>query len=128
MVNAGFQSALSNNIVAEHPELWFGEQFYIMNDLICCELRVMLIATGTSVKCYSPKMFLPSKHPLKISFSRIMRMLQRLLETSVQSNICNFFLGLLIRLICHLLNTCEICLVGVSLGICVLQFQKTNFV
>ncbi|GFT81510.1 uncharacterized protein TNCV_3673611 [Trichonephila clavipes] len=39
----------------------------------------------------------------------------------------NFFLGLLIRRIYHLLNTCQIWLVDVSLVIRILQLQKTKF-
>ena len=35
LVNAAFQSVLSNNIMAEHPELWSGVLFRIMNDPIC---------------------------------------------------------------------------------------------
>ena len=62
-VNAAFQSALSNDIVAEHPELWSGVGFRIMDDPICYELRVNSIATGTSVKSYSLKSSLPSKLP-----------------------------------------------------------------
>ncbi|GFT34044.1 transposable element Tcb2 transposase [Trichonephila clavipes] len=38
-VNVAFHSALSNDIVALHPELWFGERFHIMDDLIFYELR-----------------------------------------------------------------------------------------
>ena len=57
-VNAAFQSALSNDIVAEHPELWSGVGFRIMDDRICYELMVILIAIGTSMKCcYSSKSF-----------------------------------------------------------------------
>ncbi|GFT76280.1 uncharacterized protein TNCV_564531 [Trichonephila clavipes] len=75
-----------------------------MDDPIYCELRVISIATGTSVKCYNPKSFPSFKTSLELSFSRIMHahMLQRLFETSVQPNTCNFFLGLLIRRICRL--------------------------
>ncbi|GFS94213.1 uncharacterized protein TNCV_3786701 [Trichonephila clavipes] len=100
-----------------------------MEDPICYELRVISIATGKSMKCYSPKSLPSLKASLELSFSRIMRtpMLQRLFETSVQPNTCNLFFGLLIRLICRLLSTCEIWLVGVSLVIRVLQLQKTNF-
>ena len=36
-VNVSFQSALSNDIMAEHPELWSGVRFRIMNDSICYE-------------------------------------------------------------------------------------------
>ncbi|GFS95172.1 uncharacterized protein TNCV_2705181 [Trichonephila clavipes] len=43
-VNADFQSALSNDIVAYPPELCFGVGFRIMNDPICYELRVISIA------------------------------------------------------------------------------------
>ncbi|GFV19405.1 transposable element Tcb1 transposase [Trichonephila clavipes] len=81
-----------------------------------------LNTTGTSVKCYSPKSFPSFKAFLELSFSRIMHahMLQRLFETYVQPNTCNFFLGLFIRRICHLLSTWGIGLVGVSLVIRVL--------
>ena len=40
LVNAVFQSELSNYIVAEHPRLWSGMGFRIMNNPICYELRV----------------------------------------------------------------------------------------
>ncbi|GFX07754.1 hypothetical protein TNCV_4160231 [Trichonephila clavipes] len=46
LVNAVFQRALSNHIVAKHPELWLGVRFRIMDDPICNELRVISIATG----------------------------------------------------------------------------------
>ena len=49
-VNAAFQRALSNGIMAERPELWSGVRFRIMDDPICYELSVILIATGMSVK------------------------------------------------------------------------------
>ncbi|GFU04638.1 hypothetical protein TNCV_4377181 [Trichonephila clavipes] len=70
-VNVAFQSALSNDIVALHPQLWFGEGFLIMDDPICYELRVISIVAGTSVKCYSPKSFPSFKVSLKVSFNRI---------------------------------------------------------
>ena len=54
-VYAAFHNALSKDIVAEQLELWPVVQFLIMSDPICCELRVISIATGTSVKCYRPK-------------------------------------------------------------------------
>ncbi|GFX49627.1 uncharacterized protein TNCV_4902691 [Trichonephila clavipes] len=54
-------------------------------------------------------------------------MLQRLFESSVQPNACNFFLDLLIRWIGHLLSTCGIWLVGISFVIHVLQLEKMNF-
>ncbi|GFT15137.1 uncharacterized protein TNCV_3141941 [Trichonephila clavipes] len=38
-LNAAFQSALSNDIVTSHTELWFGVRFCIMDDPICYELR-----------------------------------------------------------------------------------------
>ena len=70
-----------------------------MDDPVCYGLRVISIATGTSVKCYSPKSFPFFKASLEPSFSRLIRahMLQRLVETSVQPNTCTFFLGLLIH-------------------------------
>ena len=49
--------ALSNNIVAEHPELWSGMQFRIMDNPICYELKAIPIATGTFMKWDSPKSF-----------------------------------------------------------------------
>ncbi|GFT72536.1 uncharacterized protein TNCV_973981 [Trichonephila clavipes] len=85
---------------------------------ICYELRVISIATGTSVKCYSPKSFPSFQASLELSFIRIMHahMLQRLFKTYVQPNTCNFFLGLLIRRLYRLLSTCGIWLVCVSLA------------
>ena len=50
-VNAAFQSALSNDIVAEHPEFWSGVRLRVMDVPIFYELRVISIAAGTSVKC-----------------------------------------------------------------------------
>ncbi|GFW20219.1 hypothetical protein TNCV_1855431 [Trichonephila clavipes] len=38
-VSAAFQKALWNDIVVQHPELWFGLQFLIMDDPICNEFR-----------------------------------------------------------------------------------------
>ncbi|GFW88369.1 transposable element Tcb2 transposase [Trichonephila clavipes] len=43
-----------------------------MDDPICYELRIISIATGSSMKCYSPKSFPSSKASLELSFSRIM--------------------------------------------------------
>ena len=94
-----------------------------MDDLIRYELKAISIATGASVKCYNLKSFPSNKASLVLSFNRIMNahMLQRLLETFVESNTEDFFLGLLIHQICRLLSTCDIWLVGVWLEICVLQ-------
>ncbi|PRD29413.1 UNVERIFIED_CONTAM: hypothetical protein NCL1_29473 [Trichonephila clavipes] len=63
-----------------------------------------------------------------LSFSRVMHahMLQNLFEISVQPNTSNFFLRQLIRRMSHLLSTCGIWLVVVSLVIRVLQLNKTN--
>ncbi|GFS76699.1 uncharacterized protein TNCV_1622721 [Trichonephila clavipes] len=58
-----------------------------MDNPICYDLWVISIATGTFVKCYSPKSFPSFKSSLELYFSRIMHahMLQRLFETcSVQ--------------------------------------------
>ena len=38
-VNTAFQSALSNDIVVEHPGLWSGARFRIMDDPICYEFK-----------------------------------------------------------------------------------------
>ena len=70
-VNATCRSTSSNVIVDEHPELWPGVRLRIMDDLSCYELWVILTATGTSVKCRSPKSFLSLKAFLKLSFNRI---------------------------------------------------------
>ncbi|GFV12188.1 uncharacterized protein TNCV_1536851 [Trichonephila clavipes] len=55
-----------------------------MDDPVCYELKVISIATSTSVKCYSPKSFPSLKASLEQSFSRIMHahMLQKLFKTS----------------------------------------------
>ena len=84
--NAAFQSALSNDIVIKHPELWSGVQFHIMDDPICCELSVISVATGTSMKFYRHELFSSFKATLELSFNRIMhaQMLKRLSESSVQ--------------------------------------------
>ncbi|GFT03327.1 uncharacterized protein TNCV_2985021 [Trichonephila clavipes] len=96
-MNATFQSALSKDIVAQHPRLWFGVQFRIMDYPIRYELRVISVGKGTSVKCCSPKSFPSFKASLELSVSRIIhaQMLQRLFETSVQPKTCNFFLACL---------------------------------
>ncbi|GFV66703.1 uncharacterized protein TNCV_2595231 [Trichonephila clavipes] len=69
--------------------------------------NLLPIAIGTFMKCYNPKSFPSFKVSLELSFRRIMHahMLQKLFETSVQPNTCNFFLGLLIPWICRLLST-----------------------
>ncbi|GFV56209.1 uncharacterized protein TNCV_3266161 [Trichonephila clavipes] len=129
LVNSAFQSALSNDIVDKHQELWFKVHFRNMNDPICYELRVILIVTVTSVKCYTPKSFPSFKDSLELYFSRIMYayMLQRLFEFFVQPNTCNFFFDLLIRWMFCILSTCGIWLVGVSLVLRILYLEKTNF-
>ena len=109
-VNAAYQNALSERIVAEHTELWSEVRFCIMDDPICYELRVISIATGMSIKCYSPKTSPSFKASLELSFIRIIyvHILQTLSETFVQPNTCNFILSLVIRRICSLLSTCGI--------------------
>ncbi|GFX87375.1 uncharacterized protein TNCV_3369451 [Trichonephila clavipes] len=103
-------------------------RFRVMDDPISYELRVISIATGMFVKSYSPKSFPFFKASLELPFSKIMHahMLQKLFETSVQPNTCNFFLSLPIHRICHLLSTYGMRLVGVLPVIRVL-LQKTNF-
>ncbi|GFY07723.1 uncharacterized protein TNCV_4133201 [Trichonephila clavipes] len=49
-VNAAFQSALSNDIVAYYPELWFWVQFCIMKVPICYKLSVIFIAIVQSLR------------------------------------------------------------------------------
>ena len=97
-VNATFKSALSNDMVTEQPELWSEVPFRNMHDPFCYELRVITIATRTSVKCYSPKPLPFFKVFLELTLSRILHahMLQILFESSVQPNTYNFFLGQLI--------------------------------
>ena len=72
-INTAFENALSNSIEGEHPELWSGVRFWILDDPICYELRVISITTGTSVKCYSPKSSPFFKASLELSFSRIIQ-------------------------------------------------------
>ncbi|GFV71218.1 uncharacterized protein TNCV_2429651 [Trichonephila clavipes] len=88
-VNAAFQSALSNDIVTYHPELWFRVKFGIMDDPICYKLRVISTATGTPVKSYSPKSFPSFKESLNVTFSRIIdaHMFQKHFETSVHATL-----------------------------------------
>ena len=128
-LSAAFKSALSNDLVAKHPELWSGVRFRIVDDPISYELRASSIAIDVSLKCCNPESFLSFKASLELSFSRIMHahMLQRLFETSVRSNACNFFLDLLIRRICRLLSRRGIWLVGILLVIHVLLLQKAKF-
>ncbi|GFV19441.1 transposable element Tcb2 transposase [Trichonephila clavipes] len=59
-----------------------------MDDPICYELRVISIATGSSVKCYRPKSFPSFKASLKLSFSRIMHahMLQKTVRGFCSAN------------------------------------------
>ncbi|GFS64756.1 transposable element Tcb1 transposase [Trichonephila clavipes] len=62
---------------------WTPVPFRIMDEPICYELRVISKATGTSVKCYSPKSFPSFKASLGLSFSYLL--------DSVQPYTCNFF-------------------------------------
>ncbi|GFW25479.1 uncharacterized protein TNCV_3722071 [Trichonephila clavipes] len=41
--NSAFQSALSNDIVAQRTKLWFGVRFCIMGKPICHELSVLSV-------------------------------------------------------------------------------------
>ncbi|GFY30989.1 uncharacterized protein TNCV_1629621 [Trichonephila clavipes] len=129
-VNAAFQGALSNDNCDLIPGavVWGAISYHGRSSLLRIEGNLNINRCDREVLCY-PKSFPSFKASLELSFSRIMHshMLQRLFETSVQPNTCNFFLGLLIRRICHLLSTCEIWLVGVSLVIRVQQLQKTKF-
>ena len=58
LVSTDFQSSLSNDIVAEHPDLQSGMRFRIMDDPICHNLRIILKATGMPVKCLQPEVVL----------------------------------------------------------------------
>ena len=124
-----FPKCVIERILAEHPELWSGVRFRIMEDPICYEMRIISITAGLSVKCYSPKSFPSFKASHKLFFSKIMHecVMQRLFEASIQPNACNFFLHLLIRQTCHVFSMCVIMLVVFSFMICILQLQKTNF-
>ena len=110
------------DIVGEYPEIWFRMRFCIMDDPIWYGLRVILIATIP--EALQPKLFPSFKVSLEQSFSRIMHahMLQRLRDfSSVQH------MQLLPCQIYHPLSTCGICLIALSLMICVLKLQKVNF-
>ena len=110
VINAAFQKALSNDIVIEHTKLWSGVHAPFEDDSISYELRVISLAPGTSVKCYSPKSFSFFKASLEVPFSGILHahMLQSVLETSFQPNTCIFFLGLLICQTYCPFKTCRI--------------------
>ena len=127
-VNIAFQSAYSNNTVAEQSELWSGVKFRTMDDPICYELRLISKATGMSVKCYSSKSFPSFKACLELSFRRIMHahMLQRLFGISVQPKTCNFFFGLLITQKSRLSSTSGIWSVCVLLMIRMSSFKRRN--
>ena len=49
-INAAFQSALSKDVITEHPELWSEVRFRVLDDPFCNEMRIMSIITGTPVK------------------------------------------------------------------------------
>ncbi|GFV72477.1 transposable element Tcb1 transposase [Trichonephila clavipes] len=68
--NAGFQSALSNDIDALHLELWFGDQFRTMDDPISYELSpyMQLLPWPT----YSPDMS-PIEHVWDLVGRRLSR-------------------------------------------------------
>ena len=109
-ISSVFQSALSNDIVVGHPELWFRLRFLIMDDAICYDFRITSIAQDALVKSYSPQSLSSFKPFLELYFNRIIpaHMLRRLFKTSVQQNACNVFLGLLVYRICPLLSMCRI--------------------
>ena len=46
-------------------------RFCIINDPVCCKLRLISNASGTSVKCYSPKSFPSFKAFQELSFRMI---------------------------------------------------------
>ncbi|GFW04673.1 transposable element Tcb1 transposase [Trichonephila clavipes] len=77
------ERCLPGYVVERHCGLTPGVRFWgailYHGDPICSELRVISIAIGSSVKCYSPKSFFSFKTSLELSFSRIMhtQMLQR---------------------------------------------------
>ena len=105
--NAVFKNVLSKDIGVENLE---GVRVRMTDDPIRYELRIISIATSTSVRCYSRKSFSSFKTSLELSFSKTMHshMLQKLFETSVLPMACDFFLGLLICRIFRLLSTCGI--------------------
>ena len=96
-VNANFQSALSNDKVAEYTELWSRVGFRIMDDPFCYKFWIVSIATGPSEKLYSLKLCLSFKAVLKLHFSRIMDtyMLQFLFKDwkHATSSLSCFFAG-----------------------------------
>ena len=120
--------ALSNDMEAKNSELWSGCDFLLLN-LLRIEDNLNSNRYFREMSEQLREQFSIFNASLGLFFSRLKQahMLQRLFETSIQPNICNFFLGLLIRQICCLLSLCGIWLVSVSLVIRVLQFQKMNF-
>ena len=89
LVNAAFQSFYRTTQWPNTRNYGLGCDFVSWTIL----LRVISIPTGTSLKCYSLKLFPSSKASLDISLSRIMHMLQRLYQTFVQctSSLANLF-------------------------------------
>ena len=100
-----------------------------MDDRICYELRVISTATGTCLKCYSPKSLPPFKESLELFFNGIMRtyMLQRLFQTSSHVNIWDFFLACLFAGYVAYWEVWDF-LWCVLIMIRVFQLQNTNFV
>ena len=92
-------------------------------------VRIERNLNSNKYNCEVPKSFSIFKAFVELSFSRIIHshMLQRLFEISLQLNVCNYFLGSLIRGMCSLLSTFGIWLVAFSFVIRVLLLQKTNF-
>ena len=71
-VNAPLQSALSNDILADHSE-YSGVLFCVVGNQTCYEMRVISIATATSTKYYNPKSVSSFKVSLELFFKRIMQ-------------------------------------------------------
>ncbi|PRD27107.1 UNVERIFIED_CONTAM: hypothetical protein NCL1_36266 [Trichonephila clavipes] len=100
-----------------------------MDDPIFCELKLISIATGTSVKWYNPKSFPSFTATLELSFSRIMHA-QNIAKT--HRDFCSAQPMQLLLWPAYSPDMLPIehvwvWLVGVAIVIRVLQLQKTNF-
>ena len=67
-VKSAFQSVILNDLVAEHPKLWYGVRFRIIDGLIWYALKIISIGKRRFLKYYNPNSFLSFKaslHPEK---------------------------------------------------------------
>ncbi|GFU65193.1 transposable element Tcb2 transposase [Trichonephila clavipes] len=89
-VNAAFQNVLSNDIVAYHPELWFGVRFRIMYDPICYELRSADLSPIEHVWDLVGLRLARDPHPT-VSKDELLLRIQAIWNSLLQADIRNLF-------------------------------------